>query len=942
MAISNDLIAKFAKMSKESKIQRETTVFGTTVEYGGKLYVKMDGSDLLTPVATTSEIAAGERVTVMVKDHTATVMGNISNPSASKKTTDAIEDEITTITATIGNFELVVADKVTTKELEAEVARIEELIADSIVVTDLTAVNAAIKNLEAEVADIDLALIDKAEIVDLNAANAEIGTLKANVANIQTLIGGNLTMDNIQSLILTSSKVTVDNAFIKDAMIDRVSASKLTAGTINTNLINIGSEDGSMSINGSLQQFKDSEGNVRIQIGKDASGDFTFVLYGADGQGQLINQNGITSSAIGDGLIVNDMVADNAAISGEKLDIESVITEINGSTTTIKSSQIYFDDKAQSLEVAFDQLSTKVDLIEGVDGDLGVALEQIAANTTSINVVQGEIETLISNTTITKENGEVVQMKDDYSQFKQEVDEFEMKLSSLETNYSKTLKSTKTQYYVSTSSTELVGGSWSDNSPVWVTGKYIWQRLLYTYSDDSTANSTPVCIQGAQGEDGAPGEKGEDGAPGEKGEDGAPGEKGEDGAPGEDGQSVISITPQFQAHTSSAEAPTGEWSDFCPPYEKGKYLWVRTKVIFDNPAEIKYTEPYYDPSWDAKSTADDAHNTVVSKVAEFTQTLDGFEMRVNSTEIKMDTLSVGAENFLNGTSDTPIPAEWTAETDIQIGQTIAIADYGLEFGDAVSFRVYINSSNVDLTPALIFTDEAGVTETVYGVKVVMGDMPSYATVTAAIPDGKPNIGCYLTKDDNTTAALIQYSKAKLERGSLPTDWSLSIDDTRGLVEDATQMTLSDGTVVYVKDKVVEHNVTLEGITQSVSSLETHFGTDGTVTNLTQQVSTLEQFASQFTMEFFEKLENADQGVTQLLSYIHFDINGITIGQDDYPIRLMLTKDRIKFLDSADVELAYFSEGKLYVNSAEILDTFKIGNYGFMPAANGGITIGTLS
>ena len=48
MAVPNELIAKFAKLSKESKIQRETTVFGTTVEYGGKLYVKMDGSDLLT------------------------------------------------------------------------------------------------------------------------------------------------------------------------------------------------------------------------------------------------------------------------------------------------------------------------------------------------------------------------------------------------------------------------------------------------------------------------------------------------------------------------------------------------------------------------------------------------------------------------------------------------------------------------------------------------------------------------------------------------------------------------------------------------------------------------------------------------------------------------------------------------------------------------------
>lgn len=46
------------------------------------------------------------------------------------------------------------------------------------------------------------------------------------MAEIQTLIGGHLTMDNIQSLNLTASKVTIADALIKDAMIDTVSANK--------------------------------------------------------------------------------------------------------------------------------------------------------------------------------------------------------------------------------------------------------------------------------------------------------------------------------------------------------------------------------------------------------------------------------------------------------------------------------------------------------------------------------------------------------------------------------------------------------------------------------------------------------------------------------------------------------------------------------------------
>lgn len=440
MSISRDLASKFAKITNDNNKQTEETMYGTVVSQGGKLYVNLDGSDTITPIVTTAEIKPGERVAVMIKGHTATVIGNISNPGASTETTGKILDEYDVIVAKIGDFELIVADKITTEQLEAELAIIDELIAKKATIDELEAVKATIKDLDvselhAELAEIEKAVIGKAEIEDLEATHAKIDILEADLADIETLVGGQLTMDNIQSLILTSSKVTVDNAFIKDAMIDRVSASKLAAGTINTNLIQIGSEDGSLAINGSLQQFKDADGNVRIQIGKDATGDFTFALYGEDGKGQLINQNGITASAIGDGLIVNDMVADNAHISGDKLDISSVITEINGSTTTIDSSRIYLDQENKSLSVAFNSLKDTVETIKevNIEGDFTAALNKIETLTTELNVAKGDINTLVSNTTIVTQDGKTVQMKDDYTTTKQTVNSINQKVGSLTT-----------------------------------------------------------------------------------------------------------------------------------------------------------------------------------------------------------------------------------------------------------------------------------------------------------------------------------------------------------------------------------------------------------------------------------------------------------------------------------------------------------------------------
>lgn len=281
------------------------------------------------------------------------------------------------------------------------------------------------------------AKIDNLNVGDLDAINANITNLKATVAEIQTLIGGHLTMDNIQSLNLTAGKVTIADALIKDAMIDTVSANKINTGTINTNNVSIKSDDGSMLLQGNLQQFKDKDGKVRIQIGKDAKGDFTFVLYGTDGKGQLINQNGIQSSdAIKDGLIVDSKVADNANINGSKLDISSVISNINNNTSTIKASHIKFDDTEQTLDVSFNQLKKTVDTIKNitVDGDLSSVIEQVTTNTTNIGIAQGQISSLISNTTITKTDGTVTQLKDEYNSTVDTVNKHTTAIGKLETN----------------------------------------------------------------------------------------------------------------------------------------------------------------------------------------------------------------------------------------------------------------------------------------------------------------------------------------------------------------------------------------------------------------------------------------------------------------------------------------------------------------------------
>ena len=442
-----------------------------------------------------------------------------------------------------------VVPKIKVIELEAEKVKADVGEFKDLTTENFTATNAEITNLKSEYGEFKNltaenltavnAKIDNLKVVDLTAVNADITNLKAQYAEINTLVNGHLTSDNIQSIVITGDKFTVANGFIKDAMIETLSASKINTGIINTNNVSIQSEDGSMIINGTTQQFKDENNKVRIQIGKDATGNFTFALFSQDGKGVLIDETGIKSGAVPDGLIVNDMVADNANISGGKLDISSVISSINNDVNTLNSSKIKFDDTNQTLDVAFNQLKSKVETIENitVDGDLSSVIEQVTTNTTNISVMQGQISSLISNTTITKQDGTVTQLKDEYNSIKDTVNSHTQTIGSLETNLNKaedniktvtskqakfeqsldgfkqtvnetyvtkseagnTLKGVTNEYYVSTSNTELIDGSWSTTVPTPQANKYIWRREKSEFVDGHITYGDPICLDSNDG-----------------------------------------------------------------------------------------------------------------------------------------------------------------------------------------------------------------------------------------------------------------------------------------------------------------------------------------------------------------------------------------------------------------------------------------------------------
>lgn len=219
------------------------------------------------------------------------------------KAKEGVFDKLTVDTAFMKylDVKLISADKITTRILEAEQANIEKL---------------------------------SAKIIESNQINADM-------INVKNLLAGNAGVGNLQAVHLTAQNVTIDQAVITDLI-----AKKMTVADLNTHTATadefmiISSGKAGIAFKNSTQQFYDSTGAVRVQIGQDGTGKFNFVVKNGD-KTALFDENGITQTGIPDNTIVNNMISDGT-INKEKLSFTMVEPNEQGG---IDISQVYLDGK---------------------------------------------------------------------------------------------------------------------------------------------------------------------------------------------------------------------------------------------------------------------------------------------------------------------------------------------------------------------------------------------------------------------------------------------------------------------------------------------------------------------------------------------------------------------------------------------------------------------
>lgn len=636
MALSKDLINQFVKLTTPEQQPTETTVNGTYKKVGNVEYVQIDGSDILTPVESTVTADNDDRVQVLIKNHKAIITGNITSPSARHKDVSTIKDEVDEFGNTIKQMDNTITQQNNSIiQIDNNLKQVNNTILqhDNVINQQGNAIlqmNNAIEQQGNDITQIGNKIDQQGDqITSLNntvtAQGNTINQFDNRITQQDNTITqqGNIITEQGNKINLFDSNIEILNsAFkIKDGVLTGLSeiiVEELETNTLNAKYANIdftninyAAIEKVFSESGIIKDLIVSEGKITGElVGVTIKGDLIegntikadkLVVKGEDGLYYKLNmdslgeptvskdekyQNGldgsviIAKSIVAEKVAVDDLVAFGATIGGFNIDTHSIFS---GAKSSINNTTrgIYMDDQGQ---INIGDSNNFFKYFKDSDGAYKLIISA------------GSIELGGSGKTVEDE------------------------INDIKDTTKKTVKTVQVLYALSTS--EVVGPTtgWSETAPQWESGKYMWQKTIVTYVDNTTLESE-TCIQGAKGDQGIPGTNGTNGktsylhiayANSANGQNGFSvsdatnklyiGQytdftqadstdptkyswtkiKGDQGVKGDTGNGIKSTAITYQSSTSGTTIPTGTWDTTIPTVAAGSFLWTKTLITYTN------------------------------------------------------------------------------------------------------------------------------------------------------------------------------------------------------------------------------------------------------------------------------------------------------------------------------------------------------------------------
>ena len=378
------------------------------------------------------------------------------------------------------------------------------------------------------------------------------------------------------------------------------------------------------------------------------------------------------------------------------------------------------------------------------------------------------------------------------------------------------VSSFRTEYYLSSSNTELIGGSWSTNIPPWSNGKYYWQRTVTTFTDPTKQPeiSKPVCITGAAGHD---------------------------------GKGVVSIVPEYAISQSSTEPPVSGWADKPKKWMFGYYLWTRFKITYTDKT-TSFTTPTCDSSWEIANDIEIGGKNLLT----CTSSIMGYNddqrnwawkswktVMTNTVDKSTDSIHIVTQG---GDVDINSGIAFnTKKIDYKIGETYTFSiavrgTYNLT-DKFIAHIYYTNKENkevYDKTEITWIDNQDGINDGLSSIRF------QRRFITFTVPDDYNETTNNLLIIISCKKMDILLCRPQLERGNKPTDWKVAEEDLQSQI-DSTIKTMSG--ISSLVDKIngnITNKIWVSDINTAVDSFN-----NTTIQSIRDQVSSQEQTLSGF-------------------------------------------------------------------------------------------------
>lgn len=458
--------------------------------------------------------------------------------------------------------------------------------------------------------------------------------------------------------------------------------------------------------------------------------------------------------------------------------------------------------------------------------------------------------------------------------------------------------STTVEYQASTSGTTVPTGTWSATIPSVAQGSYLWTKTTTNYTSGNPTVGYSVArmgVNGAKGDKGETGQTGAQGPQGLKGDTGLQGPKGEIGATGERG-------PQ---------GPKG--ADGKSPTISVSKSGNTTTITVNNPDGTKTSQ-----------TVKDGTNGTPGK--------DGATGKTTYFHVKYS--NDGGKTFTSNSGET-------------------VGDY---------IGTYTDFVEADSTSVSSYTWAK--------IKGAQGDRGPTGATGATGPQGvKGDTGATGATGTGVASMTQQYYMSDSKTTQSGGSWVESMP------------TWSNGKYLWTRYKVVYKNPTSTVYTTPVcdssweavneESIKRQSAIETKANEITSKVS--ETYVSNSALEHYQKdvesrftqtkddftwtigqniksakteigsqinglngqIDGLKETTDKVESYMSFDKDGLTLGKSDSKIKTQITNEEFSIQNNGE-KVTYIDSKTMYITDGQFTESLKVGNFGFVPRANGSL------